>query len=123
MVWLRTRLPKARATLVLPLPGGPDRNMDVPEFRAGPSRWNVLSELTSCDRICRMVRVVTVNRPLFCRRIDSLYTSNGTGAGPAYWLRSSASRACRLPAPVIPYVYAPSPKPPWEDLTSISFSC
>src|SRR5688572_12081713 len=27
-----------------------------------------------------------------------------------------------MPAPVIPYVYAPSPNPPWDDFTSIIFS-
>ncbi len=47
-------------------------NMEVPELRAGPSLWNVLSEITNCDRICRIVRVVTVRRPLFWRRMDSL---------------------------------------------------
>src|SRR5512141_963747 len=104
IAWLNTRLPKARATLVLPLPGGPYMKMDVPEFRAGPSRWNVDSERTSWERSWRIVREVTDILPVFWRRIASLYTSNGTGAGPAYWLRSRASRARVMPAPVIPYV-------------------
>ena len=33
---------------------------------------------------------------------EGAYTYGITGAGPAYWLRSSASRALRLPAPVMP---------------------
>src|SRR5215204_4182384 len=81
---VRTKLPNARATLVLPFPGGPYIKMDVPEFNAGPKRWNVASDITICERICRMVREVTDKRPVFWRRITSLYTSNGTGAGPAY---------------------------------------
>src|SRR5260370_5905854 len=32
--WLSTRLPKARAIMVLPLPGGPYMQVDVPEFIA-----------------------------------------------------------------------------------------
>ena len=39
--------------------------MDVPEFSAGPKRWKVVSEMTNCERIWRMVREVTVIRPLF----------------------------------------------------------
>src|SRR3989304_7140951 len=102
MFWLRTRLPKARAMLVFPFPGGPYIKMDDPELSAGPSLWNVDSEITNCERIWRMERELTVNRPLFWRRMASLYISKGTGAGPAYWLRSMASRARNMPALVIP---------------------
>src|SRR3972149_2294824 len=84
IVWASAKLPKARAMPALPLPGGPYRKMDVPELSAGPRRWNEASEMTSCERICRIVRVVTVRCPLFWRRMESLYTSKGTGAGPAY---------------------------------------
>ena len=38
IVWLSTRFPNARAILVLPLPGGPYRNTEVPEFNDEENR-------------------------------------------------------------------------------------
>jgi hypothetical protein len=46
--------------------------MDVPELSAGPSRWKMDSDKTSCDTNLRMVSLVTGRRARLWRRMDSL---------------------------------------------------
>ena len=77
-VWVRP--PIARATLVLPFPGGPYRKMEVPELIAGPRDWKVFSDRTRPESTWRISRLVTVMRPRPWRVIESMYTFKGTGA-------------------------------------------
>ena len=50
-------------------------------------------------------------RAMLCARTRSAHMVIGTGAGPAYWLRASASRTRSMPLGAMAYWNARSPMP------------
>ena len=112
--------------LVLPFPGGPYRKMLVPELSAGPTP---LEGALGDDQLRQDLphpRARRNGQPPALLPPDGFVVDFELVlcVAPAYWLPSRAPHVCgsRL-HPRSPYVYAPSPSPPCEDLTSINFSC
>jgi hypothetical protein len=70
------------ASTVLPFPGAPYRNSDLPEFTAGPS-WSSIPLLTiRLSKPVESVRRSTNGRAAMHARTYALYCARGTGAGP-----------------------------------------
>ena len=83
--------------VVLPLPGGPNRKIDFPEFTAGPSCASVSRGMTMCANARTSSSCVTEMLLMVWRFTASRYDASGTGALPTYWLRASASWAFSEP--------------------------
>ncbi len=79
--------------VVLPLPGGPNRKIDLPEFTAGPSCASVSRGMTMCANARARSSGVTWMFEMDWRCTAAMYVASGTGALPTYWLRASASCA------------------------------
>ena len=70
--------------VVLPLPGGPKRKIDLPLLNAGPTCASVSFGITRCENARSSSSWVTWTFAIVCALTLAMYIDSGTGARPTY---------------------------------------
>ena len=92
------------ATLVLPLPGWPNRNMPRPEFTAGPNVC--INESSNCKSWNARFRSAALMRcsETLCALTEAVYCDSVTGVAPKYVQSREDYFAIDMPFSVTTYV-------------------